>query len=46
MIEGEKLSVILPIEEFEFMIEVSKRKDEETISHEDLISELKEDEIL
>lgn len=51
--EGEKLSVVLPIEEFESMIEdyedlleVSKRKDEETISHEDLITELKKDGLL
>ena len=48
--EGEKLSVVLSIEEFESMIEdyedlleVSKRKDEETFSHGDVLNELKND---
>lgn len=48
--EGEKLSVVLSIEEFENMIEdyedlleVSRRKDEETFSHDGVLNELKND---
>lgn len=48
--EGEKLSVVLSIEEFENMIEdyedlleVSNRKDEKTFSHDDVLNELKND---
>ena len=48
--EGEKLSVVLSMEEFENMIEdyedlleVSNRKDEKTFSHDDVLNELKND---
>ncbi len=48
--KGEKKSVILPISEFEELIEdiedlaaVAERREEPTISYEDLIAELKED---
>ncbi|MDR9402401.1 MAG: hypothetical protein RI580_03080 [Halothece sp. Uz-M2-17] len=48
--QGKKKSVILPISEFEELIEdmedlaaVAERKEETTTSHEDLIAELKED---
>jgi hypothetical protein len=48
--QGEKKSVILPISEFEELIEdikdlaaVAERREEPTTSHEDLIAELKED---
>lgn len=48
--EGEKLSVVLSIEEFENMIEdyedlleVSNRKDEKSFSHDDVLNELKND---
>lgn len=48
--EGEKLSVVLSIEEFENMIEdyedlleVSNRKDEESFSHDNVLNELKND---
>lgn len=48
--KGEKKSVILPISEFEELIEdiedlaaVAERREEPTISHEDLIAELKKD---
>jgi hypothetical protein len=47
---GEKMSVILPISEFQELLEdiedlaaVAERRDEPTISHEELIAELKED---
>jgi len=47
---GEKISVILPISEFQELIEdiedlatVAERRDEPTISHEQLITELKRD---
>ncbi|ACB49712.1 hypothetical protein cce_0361 [Crocosphaera subtropica ATCC 51142] len=50
---GEKTAVILPITEFEELLEdledlktIADRKDEETISHEAVIAELKEDDIL
>lgn len=50
---GDKTAVILPIEEFEQLLEdmqylaiVAERKDESTTSHEDLITELKQDGIL
>lgn len=50
---GEKTAVILPLEQFEELLEdiedlaiVEERKDESTISHEDVISELKQDGIL
>ena len=51
--EGEKVAVILPIEEFEELLmdledlkDVNERKNEATIDHQDLITELKEDCIL
>lgn len=47
---GEKTSVILPISEFEELLEdiedlaiMAERRDQPTISHEDLIAELKKD---
>ena len=47
---GEKQSIILPIAEFEELIEdienlaaIAERREEPTISHEALIAELKED---
>jgi len=47
---GEKISVILPISEFQDLLEdiedlatVAERRDEPTISHEQLITELKRD---
>ena len=47
---GEKTSIILPIEEFEELLEdiedlatVAERRDEPTISHESLVAELKKD---
>ena len=47
---GEKISVILPISEFQELIEdiedlatVAERRDEPTVSHEQLITELKRD---
>ena len=50
---GEKLSVILPIEEFEDMIEdyqdlaiVAERKDNELTSHDEFLEELKQDGII
>ena len=50
---GEKMSVILSMEEFENMLEdiedlamVAERKDEESTSHQDFIEELKNDEII
>jgi len=51
--KGEKKSVILPIYEFEELVEdiedlaaVAERREEPTISHEDLITELKRDGLL
>ena len=50
---GEKTSVILSIEEYENMLEdfedlvtVAERKDEESISSEDFYKELKEDSLI
>jgi len=50
---GEKMSVILSMEEFENILEeledlavVAERKDEETISHQDFIKELINDQII
>ena len=50
---GEKTSVILPIEEFEQLLEdiedlaiVAERRDEPATSHEVLLAELKQDGIL
>ena len=50
---GKKISVILSIKEFEKiiedyedLIEISKRKDEKTISHEKVLKELKQDGII
>lgn len=50
---GEKTAVILPIEQFESLLEdledlatVAERKDEPTISHIDLLAELKQDELV
>jgi hypothetical protein len=47
---GEKTAVILPIEQFKSLLEdiedlatVAERKDEPTISHIDLLAELKQD---
>ena len=47
---GKKISVILSIKEFEQiiedyedLIEISKRKDEKTISHKEVLKELKQD---
>jgi len=47
---GQKVSVILPLDEFDELMEdiedlaaVAERRDEPTISHEQLISELKRD---
>ena len=47
---GEKISVILPISEFQELLEdiedlatVAERRDEPTISHKQLITELKRD---
>jgi hypothetical protein len=51
--EGQRTSVILPIRKFEKLLEdiedlasVAERRDEPTISHEDLIAELKKDGLL
>ena len=51
--EGKKRSVILPIDLFESLINdiedlaiVAERKDEETITHEDLLGQLKKDGLL
>lgn len=51
--KGEKTAVILPISEFEELLEeledlvtLTQRKDESTIDHEDLIHELKQDGLL
>jgi len=50
---GEKTAVILPIEQFESLLEdledlaiVAERKDEPTTSHEDLLKGLKQDGII
>ena len=50
---GEKTAVILPLKQFEELLEdiedlaiVAERRDEPTISHEDVISELNQDGIL
>ena len=50
---GQKTGVILPIEEFEGLLEdmedlaiVAERRDETTTSHEDVLSKLKNDGIL
>jgi hypothetical protein len=47
---GEKTSVILPMAEFQALLEdiedlaiVAERREEPTISHEDLVAELKKD---
>ena len=49
-VSGEKTSIILPIEEFEELLEdiedlatVAERRDEPTIPHESLVAELKKD---
>jgi hypothetical protein len=51
--KGKKKSIILPISEFEELIEgiedlaaVAERREEPTISHEDLIAELKKDDLI
>ena len=51
--EGKKTSVILPINEFQSLLEdiedlaiAAERREEPTISHEQLISELKNDGLL
>ncbi len=51
--KNERVSVIIPINEFEQMIEdfedlqiVAQRKDEESISHQDILKELKQDGII
>ncbi|MEM7760777.1 MAG: hypothetical protein AAF298_21995 [Cyanobacteria bacterium P01_A01_bin.40] len=50
---GEKTAVILPIAQFEELLEeiedlatVAERRDERTTSHEDLLAELKQDELI
>jgi hypothetical protein len=50
---GEKTAVILPINEFEELLEdlhdlavVAERRDDESISHEELLAELKRDGII
>ncbi|MEM8718765.1 MAG: hypothetical protein AAGE84_05590 [Cyanobacteria bacterium P01_G01_bin.39] len=50
---GEKTAVILPIEQFESLLEdmedlatVAQRRDEPTTSHEDLLAELKQDDLI
>jgi len=50
---GEKKSIILPIAEFEELLEdiedlatIAERKEEATISHDDLVKELKQDGLL
>ncbi len=50
---GEKTAVILPIKEFEELLEdlqdlavVAERRDEPSISHEELLAELKRDGII
>jgi len=50
---GKKISVVLSIKEFEKiiedyedLIEISKRKDEKTISHKEVLKELKQDGII
>ena len=50
---GEKTAVILPIAQFEQLLEdiedlatVVQRRDEPTTSHEDLLAELKQDELI
>jgi len=51
--DGEKVSVVLPIKEFESLLEdledlatLAERKNEATTSHQDLITELKQDGLL
>jgi hypothetical protein len=51
--KGKKKSVILPIAEFEALIEdiedlaaVAERREESTLSHEDVVAELKKDGLL
>lgn len=51
--KGDKVAVILPIEEFEELLldledlkDISNRKNEETIDHDDLLEELKNDGLL
>lgn len=50
---GEKTAVVLPIEQFESLLEdledlaaVAERKNEPTTSHADLLEELKQDDIV
>ena len=50
---GEKVSVVLSVEEFEALVEdledlavIAERRDEPSTSHEDLLKELKEDGLL
>lgn len=51
--DGEKTAVIVPIEDFKELLEdiedlaaVAERRDEPTISHEELVAELKRDGII
>ncbi len=51
--KGRKKSVVIPIEEFEELLEdiedlvtAAERKDEPTISHKDLLDELKKDDLI
>ena len=51
--DGEKTAVIVPIAEFEELLEdvedlaaVAERRDEPTISHDELLAELKQDGLL
>ena len=50
---GEKISVVLSVKEFEALMEdledlavIAERRDEPSVSHEDLLKELKEDGLL
>ncbi len=51
--KGEKISVVLPISKFQELLEdiedlavVAERRDEPTISHEELVASLKEDDLI
>jgi hypothetical protein len=50
---GKRTAVLLPIEDYERLLEdlqdlaaIAERRDEETVSHQDLIAELKRDGLL
>lgn len=51
--DGEKMAVVIPIDTFQQLLEdledlaaVAERREEETVSHDDLIAELKADGLL